>query len=138
MQQQQQESIKLSGKKKVYKMERQGREGKGWEGENGTVLDRQGLPQVEQTRLRTASVDSEKLEWEVSSACSCASCTDFKRAPQSPHFNDTPAMPRLASPPIQLDLRIRELALAQWESHLCYYYFISRSILLAIMLVCLR
>jgi len=57
-----------------------------------TVLERQGLSQVAQTRLRTASVDSEKLEWEVSSAWSCASCTDLNKAPQSPHFNDNPAI----------------------------------------------
>jgi hypothetical protein len=30
------------------------------------------LPQVVQMRLRTASVDSKKLVWVVSSACSCA------------------------------------------------------------------
>lgn len=57
-----------------------------------TVLERQGLSQVAQTRLRTASVDSEKLEWEVSSAWSCASCTDLNEAPQSPHFSDNPAI----------------------------------------------
>ena len=55
-------------------------------------MDRHGLAQVVQTRLRTASVDSEKLEWEVSSACCWASSTDLSRAPQSPHLSDTPAM----------------------------------------------
>lgn len=57
-----------------------------------TVLDLQGLPQVLQTRLRTASVDSENLEWDVRSACSWASCTDLRWAPQSPHFRDKPAI----------------------------------------------
>ena len=57
-----------------------------------TVLDRQGLEQTEQMRLRTGSVDSEKLEWEVSSACSCASSTVLNRAPQSPHLRETPAI----------------------------------------------
>lgn len=57
-----------------------------------TVLDRHGLEQVVQTRLRTGSVDSEKLECEVSSACSWASSTDFNRAPQSPHWSETPAI----------------------------------------------
>lgn len=57
-----------------------------------TVLDRQGLPQVAQTRLRTASVDSEKLECLVSSACSCASSTLLRRAPQSPQRRESPAI----------------------------------------------
>ena len=57
-----------------------------------TVLDRQGLEQAVQTRLRTRSVDSEKLEWEVSSACSWASSTVLSRAPQSPHWRETPAI----------------------------------------------
>lgn len=57
-----------------------------------TVLDRQGLPQAVQTRLSTASVDSEKLEWEVSSACCWASSTDLNSAPQSPHLRDRPAI----------------------------------------------
>lgn len=47
---------------------------------------------MEQTRLRTASVDSEKSVCLVSSACSCASSTDFSRVPQSPHLSDTPAI----------------------------------------------
>lgn len=57
-----------------------------------TVLDRQGLEQAVQMRLRTGSVDSEKLEWEVSSACSWASSTVLNRAPQSPHLRETPAI----------------------------------------------
>lgn len=48
------------------------------------------MPQAVQTRFRTASVDSEKLAWEVTSACSCASATDLNRVPQSPHCSDTP------------------------------------------------
>lgn len=64
----------------------------GLEGIEITVWERQGLPQVVQTRLRTGSVDSMKLACLVSSACSWASITDFMRIPQSPHFNDTPSM----------------------------------------------
>lgn len=62
-----------------------------------TVFERQGLPQFEQTRFRTASVDSTKLVCFVNSACSCASSTDFRSVPQSPHFSETPAIAVLYS-----------------------------------------
>ena len=64
---------------------------------NYTVLERHGFPQSEQTKLSTASVDSTKLACLVSSACSCASSTDFSSVPQSPHFNENPAMVRFRS-----------------------------------------
>jgi hypothetical protein len=69
------------------------------EGEEGvgagvdlTVWERQGLPQSAQMRLRTASVDSAKLVWEVASACACASSTLRSCTPQSPHRRDNPAI----------------------------------------------
>ena len=57
-----------------------------------TVWERQGLPQSAQMRLRTASVDSAKLVWEVASACACASSTLRSCTPQSPHRSDSPAI----------------------------------------------
>lgn len=89
-------------------------------------MDRHGLPQEEQTRLRTASVDSEKLEWEVSSACSWASSTDFRRAPQSPHFRDTPAIDESYRDCLccTYSVEIRSLALPEvFLSFLLYFFF---------------
>jgi hypothetical protein len=62
------------------------------EGVDLTVWERHGLPQSAQIRLRTASVDSAKLVWEVASACACASSTLRSCTPQSPHRRDSPAI----------------------------------------------